>query len=124
MSSMVVTVRVDPQHGASRSDVERATSDLQDALATLAVSVTQGAVPAPAGSKSPEAALLGTLLVTVLGQVAEVEQLVHAMRRWARQARRYQVFAQIDGNVIDVETSSEEDVRRVIDAWIERTKAP
>ena len=124
MKSMVVTVRVDPQHGASRSDVERATSDLQDALGRVAVSVTQSATRPPVGSKSPEAAaLLGTLLVTVVSHPAEVEHLIQAIRRWARQTPRFHVFADLDGHVIDTDTSSEDDVRRIIDAWIERSKA-
>lgn len=118
MEPIVVKLRADPEH---RDQAENATSDLRDALSEVAVSVTYGAAPAPAGAKSPEAALVGTLLVTLLGQTAELERFVQAILGWLRQAPKG-VSLEVDGMEITVQNASQEDVSRLIDFFVDRPR--
>jgi hypothetical protein len=124
MGAVVLPVEVVPRPGTSNIGLEAATEDLRESLVRRGIAVTHGTTPAPEGTKSPEAAALGTLLVTVLSQPAALEHLAGVIGRWVRHAGRYRVVAKINDSCIDFETESPELVRRVIEAWIEQASPP
>lgn len=78
---------------------------------------------APAGAKAVDVLALGGLIVT-LAKSAGVAQVIRVVRGWLARDSRRQVEIQMDGDVLKLSGVSDDDQRRLVDAWIARHAGP
>ncbi len=124
MAADVIQLQVVP--GGDLPDDDEALAEsvlaLVDELAELDVDevlpVASG--EAPEGSKGVELLALGGLLIK-LGQSSRVlRQVVDAIRDWVGRTGARSVKMTVDGDVLEVTGASGADMRKLIDAWVQR----
>jgi hypothetical protein len=90
-------------------DVERADS--------LAVGDT------PDGARGVEALMLGALVVRQVRRPETLKSVVRAIRGWLRGHRGRRVRIELDGDVLELSSASDEEHDRLVTNWIERHAA-
>ena len=99
---------------------------LGEELSELDVDEVEPAVAgkAPAGAKGIELLALGSLAVT-LGRSSKVlREVVEAIRDWAHRTGTRTVKMTIDGDVLEIAGASTQDMKTLIDSWVERHGEP
>jgi hypothetical protein len=79
--------------------------------------------PAPEGAKAVDVLALGGLIIT-LAKSAGLSQVIGVVRGWLSRDSRRQVEIQMDGDVLKLSGVTDEDQRRLVDAWIARHAGP
>jgi hypothetical protein len=121
MRSVVIALRVAVPTGMSANAVERAAEDLaEEVLEIPGVSRSRAAHATEPGSKGVDVAGVGLVLLSVLADTSTVYELAQSVAHWARRERRYSVRARIDGDILEIDSASEADLRRIIDAVLRR----
>jgi hypothetical protein len=111
--------------GADQADDEeiaRFTSQLRDELLQLDVnSVDQAtAGQAPEGSKGTWLPAVGTLLIGLLHSSPVLAAVTGTLQSWLSRRPGRSIELTLDGDTVKVTDISEEDQRRLLDAWIAR----
>ena len=124
MAADVIQLQVVPGGDAPDDDEALAESVLAlvDELADLDVDevLPVAAGEAPEGSKGVELLALGGLLIK-LGQSSRVlRQVVDAIRDWVGRTGARSVKMTVDGDVLEVTGASGADMKKLIDAWVQR----
>jgi len=79
---------------------------------------------APEGAKGLELVAIGALVVK-LGHSAKVlHQVVDAIRDWAGRNDARTVKVALDGDVLEITGASSDDVKTVVEAWVQRHSEP
>jgi hypothetical protein len=120
--------QVSLQVGASDADAEELAtlaSHLRDELLELDVERVDllRAGPAPEGAKAVDVLALGGLIVT-LAKSAGVAQVIRVVRGWLSRDSRREVEIQMDGDVLKLTGVTDDEQRRLVDAWIARHAGP
>jgi hypothetical protein len=109
-------------------DVDELTRDLRLELLELDVdSVTPvQAGSAPAGSKGPELAAVGALLVQAAGSASAIGGVITAVRAWLRRgaAPRRGVTITLDGHSLELTAATDDQQQRLIDEFVRAVAAP
>ncbi len=115
-----VTVRVAAEMDDERLD--ELTSRLARELRELdVVSVRALRVgPAPEGTRAAEAVELGALVVALVTSPALVTAVVDTARAWVSSSPARSVRLELAGDTIELTKASEDEQRRLVEAWIER----
>lgn len=106
---------------ADDDELERSTAVLRAELLKLDVEdvTAVSAGPAPDGSRAPDLAAIGNLLVTVAQLPETLRQLVRAIRIWLpRSEVIHSVELTLDGDRLMVSGVSSESQERLIEAWL------
>jgi hypothetical protein len=113
-----VEVRLEPD--AEAAELEDAASQLQQELLGLDVDAVERppGEPPPPGTRAAEAALLGTVVVAA-GRTA-MAAVLHTIRSWVARTASRTVRITLDGDTIEVANASDEDQRRLIEAFLAR----
>lgn len=123
MSDAAARVELQVAAGADSDDEELAalTAQLRQELLELDVDAVDLARsgPAPAGTKAVDVLAIGGLILT-LAKSSALAHVVGAVQSWLHRDRRRQVEIQIGGDVLKLTAATDEDQRRLVDAWIAR----
>jgi hypothetical protein len=113
---------VDAGPGADAEELERLAHSLRAELLQLDVEAVEPAVdgPAPDRARAVEALVVGALVVRLARESKSLSSLVHAVRGWLGADAQRKVRIELDGDVIELTGSSDEERQRLVDAWIER----
>ena len=117
-----VVVRLEAPPGTADDQLEAATEDLVDhVLEQSDVHRAPGQLDGPPLQKSGiEALELGVAILSVLAELPALYDLVKRARSWNDAERRYRLRLEIDGNVLEVDSASEEDIRRLLKRLLRR----
>lgn len=122
MSSQFVElwVRAELDPGADEAELEGRTLDLREELLELDVEEVRppSAGPAPDGTRAVDAALLGTLVVT-LGQEA-IGTVVRAVAGWLSRGGSHSVKLTLGDDSIELSDVSAADQRRMLETFLAR----
>jgi hypothetical protein len=121
----VLTLRLDVgiDGDDDAAELEDQTIQLRSELLELNVDAVERPPgdPAPEGSRGPEVALMGALLVEVSrGWVGRVMETIQG---WVSRRRTRTVKVSLDGDSIEVNNLSDEDQRRLLEAFLARHTA-
>jgi hypothetical protein len=120
-----VEVEVMPLPDADKAELGKLVGWLRDELSDTDIQwvdvPSQG--PAPVGAKAMEVLAVGKLVVAVTRSVASLQSVVSAVRSWVGRSEVHSVKISLDGDVLEVTGVSDEDQRRLIDAWVDRHAA-
>jgi hypothetical protein len=113
---------VDAGPGADEDELERLAHSLRTELLQLDVQAVEPAVtgPAPDDARAVEALVVGALVVRFARNSDTLSSLVHAVRGWLGTHEERRVRIELDGDVLELTGSSDEERRRLVDAWIDR----
>ena len=120
-----VSLRVGAGSDADAEELATLASQLRDELLGLdldSVDLVRSG-PAPAGTKAVEVLALGSLIVT-LAKSSGLAQVIRVVQGWLTRDSRRQVEIQMDGDVLKLSGVTDDDQRRLVDAWIARHAAP
>ena len=119
-SGIALRLEVGLERDADAAEIEDATSQLRSELLELDVDdvTASSGGPAPAGTRGPAAAEIGTLLVAA-GRVA-IGPVVAAIASWVARRSSRSVKLTIDGDSIEVSNVSPEDQRELIESFLAR----
>ncbi|MEA2311607.1 MAG: hypothetical protein QOE28_1575 [Solirubrobacteraceae bacterium] len=114
-----LTVELDEDGSSGPEDLEEAARALREELLELDVDgVERPSRPAPDGARAIEAAILGTLLVTLSkGALAAVAGTI---QNWVARGGVRTVTLELDGDRIELGNASAEDQRRLLEAFVAR----
>jgi hypothetical protein len=95
-------------------------------LAELDVDEVQpvAAGEAPEGAKGIELLALGGLLIKLAQSAQVLRQVVDAVRDWVGRTGARSVKLTLDGDVLEVTGASGADMKKLIDAWVQRHSEP
>ena len=79
---------------------------------------------APEGAKGIELLALGGLLIKLAQSAQVLRQVVDAVRDWVGRTGARSVKLTVDGDVLAVTGASSADVKKLIDAWVQRHSEP
>jgi hypothetical protein len=108
--------------------VDELTQNLRTELLELDVdSVSPArAGPAPPGSKGPELAAIGALLVQVASSVDAINTVVHALRSWLRRGSSSQrsLKISVDGHTLELTSATDAQQQLLVDEFVRALNAP
>ena len=113
---------IDAGPGADDDELERLGRSLRAELLELDVDSVEPAVagPAPEDSRAIEAIALGALVVKLARNSGALVSLVRTVRTWLGDSPERRVRLELDGDVLELTGSSDDERQRLIDAWIAR----
>ena len=116
-----IDVGVEPD--ADAAELDEATMQLRSELLELDVEDVERptAGPPPPGARAAEVALLGTLLVTAGQEV--IRALGRVLGDWLSRGAKRTIKLQLDNDIIELTSVSEEDQQRLLDAFLARHTA-
>jgi len=79
---------------------------------------------APEGAKGIELLALGGLLIKLAQSAQVLRQVVDAVRDWVGRTGARSVKLTLDGDVLEVTGASGADMKKLIDAWVQRHSEP
>ena len=102
-------------------ELERLARSLRAELVELDVDAVEPAVagPAPEDARAVEALMLGALVVRLGRNSEALSSLVRSVRGWLGDGDR-KVRIELDGDVLELTGTSNEERQRLVDAWIDR----
>lgn len=115
-----LVIRLDPGPDADAHDLERWTRQLREVLDGLDVEKVEAAAagPAPEGSKGVAAALLGTLVVTLL-KSGVVTKLIDALKDWLlRHKDNPSITVERNGKKLVVTGLNDQETLQVFHEWL------
>lgn len=117
---------LDPGSGADEDELERLARSLRAELLELDVNAVEPAAtgPAPEGARAIEALMVGALVIRLARDSESLAALVRTVRGWLGGDADRRVRIELDGDVLELTGSSDEERQRIVDAWIERHGGP
>lgn len=117
---------IDAGPGADEDELERLARSLRAELLELDVNAVQPAAtgPAPEGARAIEALMVGALVIRLARDSESLAALVRTVRGWLGGDADRRVRIELDGDVLELTGSSDEERQRIVDAWIERHGRP
>ena len=115
-------IAVDAGSGADEDELERLVRSLRAELVQLDVDAVEPAVtgPAPEGARAVEALVAGALVVRLARESHALSAVMEAIRGWLGTHAERRIRIELDGDVLELTGSSEDERQRLVDAWIER----
>jgi len=112
---------VDAGPGTDQDELEHLARSLRRELLELDVDDVEPAVagPAPEGARAVETLMVGALLVRLARDTEALTSLVRTVRGWLGGHSDRRVRIELDGDVIELTGSSDEERERLVQAWIE-----
>jgi hypothetical protein len=109
---------------ADAEEVADLTSQLRQELLELDVDAVELARsgPAPAGTKAVDVLAIGGLILS-LAKSSALTHVVKVVQGWLSRDNRRQVEIQMDGDVLKLTGATDDEQRRLVDAWIARHAA-
>lgn len=122
--SLQLRIDVGLERDADAAELDAATLLLRGELLQLDVEDVERPVEgaSPPGARAAEAALVGTLVVTVASEL--VRAVVQAVAGWLHRRPDRHVKLEIGDDSIEVSDPSAEDQRRLIEAFLSRHASP
>jgi hypothetical protein len=113
----IVTVLDDDEH-----ELEQLARSLRAELLELDVDAVEPAAagPAPDDARAVEALLTGALVVRLAQDTQAISSVVHTVRGWLGANSERRVRIELDGDVLELTGSSDEERGRIVEAWIGR----
>ena len=113
---------IDAGPGADEDELERLARSLRAELLQLDVDAVEPTAtgPAPDGARAVEAIMVGALVVRLARESESLSSLVRTIRSWLSGDAERRVRIELDGDVLELSGSSDEERQRIVDAWIER----
>ena len=120
-----VRVQVGAGSDADVEEVAELTSQLRQELLELDVEAVDLARsgPAPDGTKAVDVLAIGGLILT-LAKSSALGHVVAAVQGWLSRDSRRQVEIQMGGDTLKLTGATDEEQRRLVDAWLARHAAP
>lgn len=119
VAPVLMQVGAGPEAGPE--EVEELTSRLRRELLELDVEAVELARsgPAPPGTKAVDVLAIGGLIIS-LAKSSVLSNVVKTVQQWLGRDGRRSVEIQMDGDVLKLTGASDEEQRRLVDAWISR----
>jgi hypothetical protein len=119
-----VRLQVGAGGDADAEEVADLTSQLRQELLELDVDAVELARsgPAPRGTKAVDVLAIGGLILS-LAKSSALTHVVKVVQGWLSRDNRRQVEIQMDGDVLKLTGATDEEQRRLVDAWIARHAA-
>ena len=113
---------VDAGPGADDEELERLARSLRAELLELDVAAVEpaSAGPAPEDARAVEALVIGSLVVRLARESETLTSLIRTVRGWLGRGVERKVRLELDGDVLELTGSSNEERDRLIEAWIAR----
>jgi len=113
---------IDAGPGADEEELERLARSLRAELLQLDVDAVEPAAtgPAPDGARAVEALMVGALVIRLARESESLASVVRTVRGWLGGDTDRRVRIELDGDVLELTGSSDEERQRIVDAWIER----
>ena len=113
---------VDAGPGADDDELERLARSLRAELLELDVDAVEPAAtgPPPDDARAVEALMVGALVVRLARDSEALSSLVRTVRGWLGAHADRRVRIELDGDVLELTGSSDDERQRLVDAWIER----
>jgi len=118
---VLVILAHDPELDAEIAD--RAARQLRAELAQLDIESIRNAPgkPAPEHAKGLDGATVSDIIMTMSASGGVLTMTIAALREWlARQSRRHHISVTIDGDTLDLDHASDDERRRLVDAYVHR----
>lgn len=111
---------VDAGPGADEDELERLARSLRGELLELDVDAVEPAAagPVPEGARAVEALMVGALVVRLARDSEALSSLVRTVRGWLGAHAERRVRLELDGDVLELTGSSDEERERLVEAWI------
>jgi hypothetical protein len=113
---------IDAGPGADDEELERLAHSLRTELLELDVGAVEPvrAGSAPDHARAIEALVIGSLVVRLARGSETLSSLVRTVRGWLGSETERKVRLELDGDVLELTGSSDEERDRLIDAWLAR----
>lgn len=113
---------IDAGPGADEEELERLARSLRAELLQLDVDAVEPAAagPAPDGARAVEALMVGALVIRLARESESLSSVVRTIRGWLGGDSDRRVRIELNGDVLELTGSSDEERQRLVDAWIER----
>jgi hypothetical protein len=120
--SAALELSVDTVPGTDPDELDQLARSLRNELLELDVDAVEPAAtgPAPEGARAVEALMAGALIVRLARDSEALTSLVRTVRGWLGANAERRVRIELDGDVLELTGSSDEERQRLVDAWIER----
>jgi hypothetical protein len=117
-----LAVSVDVPAGADAEELEQLARGLRRELLELDVDAVEPAVGdrAPEDARAVEALLAGALIVRLSQTSEALSSLIGTVRSWLGSHDDRRVRIELDGDVIELSSATDEERERLVDTWIER----
>ena len=118
---VLVILAPDPELDAEIAD--RTARQLRAELAQLDIESIRNAPgkPAPVHAKGVDGATVSDIIMTMSASGGVLTMAIAALREWlARQSRRHHISITIDGDTLDLDHASDDERRRLVDAYVRR----
>lgn len=120
---MDVLVVLAPDPEVDPEIVDRTARQLRAELAELDIESIRNAPgePAPAHTKGVDGATISDIIMTMSASGGALTVAIAALKEWlARQSRRHHISVTIDGDTLELDHASDDERRRLIDAYVRR----
>jgi hypothetical protein len=113
---------VDAGPGADDDELEQLARSLRAELLELDVEAVEPVAsgPAPDDARAIEALMVGALVVRLARDSETLSSLMRTVRGWLGADPERRVRIELDGDVLELTGSSDDERQRLVDAWIER----
>jgi hypothetical protein len=117
-----LAVSLDVPAGADADELEQLARSLRRELLELDVAAVEPALSdgAPEDARAVEALLAGALIVRLSQTSEALSSLIGTVRSWLGSHDDRRVRIELDGDVIELSSASDEERERLVDTWIER----
>ena len=117
---------VDAGPGADDEELERLARSLRAELLELDVAAVEPAAAGlpPDDARAVEALVIGSLVVRLARESETLTSIVRTVRGWLGGRVERRVRLELDGDVLELTGSSNEERDRLIEAWIARHARP
>ena len=112
---------IDAGPGTDEDELERLARSLRRELLELDVDEVAPAAggPPPEGARAVETLMVGALLVRLARDTEALTSLVRTIRGWLGGHSDRRVRIELDGDVLELTGSSDEERERLVQAWID-----
>lgn len=120
--SAALELSVDTVPGTDPDELEQLARSLRTELLELDVDAVEPASTgaAPEGTRAVEALMAGALIVRLARDSEALTSLVRTVRGWLGAHGDRRVRIELDGDVLELTGTSDEERQRLVEAWIER----
>lgn len=113
---------IDAGPDADDEELERLARSLRAELLQLDVDAVEPAATgrAPTGARAVEALMVGALVIRLASESEALSSVVRTVRGWLGGDSERRVRIELNGDVLELTGSSDEERQRIVDAWISR----
>jgi hypothetical protein len=113
---------IDAGPDADDEELERLARSLRAELLQLDVDAVEPAAAgrAPTGARAVEALMVGALVIRLASESEALSSVVRTVRGWLGGDSERRVRIELNGDVLELTGSSDEERQRIVDAWISR----